>query len=137
MENKPKKKRWKKNNIDYEENWGNRKHYNKYGFIEIENPTYYTDKNCSSDDEFFIRKPTPQERKEIVINYIRQHHSEFIDLWYLAYKLAVSQRTIKKLVADLKKEATAQTDSSLTPWHIQVRLADRYPDAPANNSACG
>lgn len=126
MENKPKKKRWKKNNIDYEENWGNRKHYNKYGFIEIENPTYYTDKNCSSDDEFFIRKPTPQERKEIVINYIRQHHSEFIDLWYLAYKLAVSQRTIKKLVADLKKEGVISVINHFDDTGKQLRNTYEY-----------
>lgn len=126
MENKPKKKRWKKNNIDYDGDWGNRKHYNKYGFIELENPAFYSDKNCSSEDEFFIRKPTPQERKEIVANYIRKHHKQFVDLWLLADKLAVCPRTIEKVVAELKKEGVISVINHFENTGKQLRNTYEY-----------
>ena len=126
MENKPKKKRWKKNNIDYDGDWGNRKHYNKYGFIELENPAFYSDKNCSSEDEFFIRKPTPQERKDIVANYIRKHHKQFVDLWLLADKLAVCPRTIEKVVAELKKEGVISVINHFENTGKQLRNTYEY-----------
>lgn len=53
----------------------NKLHSEKYGFIEIENPEYYKkDNGCWAVPEFLLRKPTPKERKEIIVNYIIAHN---------------------------------------------------------------
>ena len=51
-----------------------------------------------------MRKPTPEERREIVINYIIKHSGQKIDIAKLAQKLAVSKRTIQSLLNKLKAE---------------------------------
>ena len=73
----------------------------KYGFIEIENPAYEYD---YTQEKYLIRKPTPQERKEIILNYIIDNSGKRISINYLATTFAVSDRTIQKILKELKEE---------------------------------
>ena len=45
-------------------------HKNKFGFVEIENPVYYNNSYNYSPPQFLMRKATPEERREMVVNYI-------------------------------------------------------------------
>lgn len=73
----------------------------KYGFIEIENPAYEYD---YTQEKYLIRKPTPQERKEIILNYIIDNSGKRISINYLSTTFAVSDRTIQKILKELKEE---------------------------------
>lgn len=54
----------------------------------------YTQEKC------LIRKPTPQERKEIILNYIIDNSGKRISINYLATIFAVSDRTIQKTLKE-------------------------------------
>ena len=72
------KKRRRKNNSS--DNFNDRTiHKNKYGFIEFENPAYYQS-GTSHEEEFLLRKPTPSERREMVINYIIRRDGKLINI---------------------------------------------------------
>lgn len=73
----------------------------KYGFIEIENPAYEYD---YTQEKYLIRKPTPQERKEIMLNYIIENSGKRISINYLSTTFAVSDRTIQKILKELKEK---------------------------------
>ena len=70
----------------------------KYGYIEFVDPRQL--KNDGWDDEIIpeIRKPTPAEREEIVLNFIREHSGKSVRVSWLAEKLAVSDRTIQTIL---------------------------------------
>ena len=44
--------------------------------------------------EFLLRKPTPEERKEIIVNYILIRSGENIDMVVLVDKLCISYRLL-------------------------------------------
>ena len=74
---------------------GNKLHQEKYGFIEIENHEYYKENNgYFAVPEFLLRKPTPEERKEIIVNYILIRSGENIDMVVLVDKLCISYRLL-------------------------------------------
>lgn len=98
------KKRKKRRKHTRGEPGDNTIHKNKFGFIEIENPEYYDNQYCFSPSEFLMRKATPEERREMVVNYIIRRDGKPIDLEKLAAKLAVSKRTIQSLMRSLKEE---------------------------------
>ena len=75
--------------------YDDRRYKGKYGFIEIENPAYEYD---YTQEKYLIRKPTPHERKEIILNYIIDNSGKMISINYLATKFAVSDRTIQKIL---------------------------------------
>jgi len=82
---------------------------NKYGFIEVKNPYYMQDYSSDSEEhdcsrEYLLRKPTPSERREIVINTIIQSKGRAFSIVKLASLLAVSDRTIQTLLRNLQKE---------------------------------
>ena len=72
MPDEPKKKRKHRKHTINDFYHGNKLHKEKYGFIEIDNPEYYKKNNgYFAVPEFLMRKPTPEERKEIIVNYIQ------------------------------------------------------------------
>ena len=73
--------------------------YCKYGIVIIE----VYDKTLRTTIYHF-RKPTPNERKEIILNYIIDNSGTPIKVNYLSSKLAVSDRTIQKIIKELAKE---------------------------------
>lgn len=97
-----KKKRQRKNNASDDSN-DRTIHKNKYVFIEFGNPAYYS-RSSSYEEEFFLRKPTPTERREMVINYIIRRDGNPINIPKLASRLAASDRTIQLLLRKLQDE---------------------------------
>lgn len=98
------KKRKKHRKHTLGERGDNTIHKNKFGFVEIENPEYYNNSYGYSPPEFLMRKATPEERREMVVNYIICRDGKPVDLDKVAAKLAVSKRTIQSLMKSLKEE---------------------------------
>ena len=69
--------------------------YVGYGFIEFMNPSKLKHDGWDDQIEPELRKPTPEERREIILNFIRTHSDKPLDVYYLSYKLNVSKRTIQ------------------------------------------
>ena len=73
--------------------------YRKYGIVilEVYDETLRT-------TVYHYRKPTSSERKEIILNYIIDNSGTPIKVNYLSSKLAVSDRTIQKIIKELANE---------------------------------
>lgn len=80
-----------------------------YGFIYIKNPDF----PMEDDNEYIIRKPTPKERREIVINTVIECNGRTFKIHALAQRLAVSDRTIQAVLRQLQKDGLIQ----ITPKH--------------------
>ena len=67
--------------------------YRKYGIVilELYDETLRT-------PVYHYRKSTPSDRKEIILNYIIDYSGAPIKVNYLSSKLAVSDRTIHKII---------------------------------------
>lgn len=70
--------------------------YRKYGIIVIE--AYG---KTLGTTVYHYRKPTTSERKEIILNYIIDNSGTPIKVNFLSNKLAVSDRTIQKIINEL------------------------------------
>ena len=75
-----------------------------YGYIEFMDERKFKHDGYDDQIEPEFRKPTPAEREEIVINYIKAHSGRQIKIGWLAIQLAVSDRTIQKLLRKLEKQ---------------------------------
>ena len=69
--------------------------YIGYGFIEFVDPRKLKHDGWDDQIEPEFRKPTPEERREIILNFIRAHNEKPLDVFYLISKLKVSKRTIQ------------------------------------------
>lgn len=69
--------------------------YVGYGFIEFMDPRKLKHDGWDDQIEPEFRKPTPEERREIILNFIRAHNDKPLDVYYLIGKLKVSKRTIQ------------------------------------------
>ena len=79
--------------------------YRKYGIVilEVYDGTLRT-------TVYHYRKPTPSERKEIILNYIIDNSGTPIKINYLSSKLAVSDRTIQKIIKELSNEGLIKVE---------------------------
>ena len=86
--------------------------YRKYGIVilEVYDETLRT-------TVYHYRKPTPSERKEIILNYIIDNSDTPIKVNYLSSKLAVSDRTIQKIIKELANEELIKVE----PFFINGR----------------
>ncbi len=75
-----------------------------YGFIYIQNPNF----PLEDDNEYIIRKPTPKERREIVINTVMECNGRTFKIHALAVRLAVSDRTVQTILRQLEKDGLIQ-----------------------------
>lgn len=80
--------------------------YRKYGIVilEVYDETLRT-------IVYHYRKPTLSERKEIILNYIIDNSGTPIKVNYLSSKLAVSDRTIQKVIKELANEGLIKIES--------------------------
>ena len=101
-------------------------HKNKFGFVEIENPVYYNNSYNYSPPQFLMRKATPEERREMVVNYIIRRNGKPISLDNLADKLAVSKRTIQLLMKSLKDEGLIDVQPTFDKQGKQRHNSYRY-----------
>ena len=75
-----------------------------YGFIYIKNPNF----PLEDDNEYIIRKPTPKERREIVVNTVIECNGRTFKIHSLAQRLAVSDRTVQTILRQLEKDGLIQ-----------------------------
>ena len=80
--------------------------YRKYGIVILE----VYDKTLRTTI-YLYRKPTPCERKEIILNYIIDNSGTPIKVNYLSSKLAVSDRTTQKIIKELSNEVLIKIES--------------------------
>lgn len=86
--------------------------YHKYGIVIIE----VYDETLGTT-VYHYRKPTPSERKEIILNHIIDNSGTPIKVNYLSSKLAVSDRTIQKIIKELSNEGLIKAE----PYFINGR----------------
>lgn len=117
---------------------GNKLHKEKYGFIEIDNPEYYKkDNGYFAVPEFLLRKPTPEERKEIVVNYIIAHNGEYIDMFALADKLCISERLMQMILKSLREEKIIEVIHTFDDNGKQLKNKYRYIGKPCERYGSG
>ena len=138
MSDEPKKKRKHRKhtvNLLYS---GNKLHQEKYGFIEIDNPEYYKkDNGYWAVPEFLMRKPTPEERKEIIVNYIIAHNGKSIDMFALADKLCISERLMQMTLKSLREEGLIEVVHTFSDTGKQLKNKYRYIGAPCERYGAG
>jgi len=115
---------------------------NKYGFIEVKNPYYMQDYSSDSGEhdcsrEYLLRKPTPSERREIVINTIIQSKGRAFSIVKLASLLAVSDRTIQTLLRNLQKEGLIEITPRYNKNGARKSNSYRYIGEPCERYGTG
>lgn len=106
---------------------------NKYGFIQIKNPYYRQDYSDNDDgiihdcgSLYLLRKPTPAERREIVINTIIAGNGRPFKISKLANRLAVSDRTIQLLLKSLMNDGLIEIIKRYNKNGLQKSNSYRY-----------
>ena len=112
-------------------------HKNKFGFVEIENPVYYDNNYYHAPPQFLMRKATPEERREMVVNYIIRRNGKPINIDNLANKLAVSKRTIQLLMKSLKDEGLIDVQPTFDKCGKQRHNSYRYIGPPVEKFGSG
>lgn len=113
--------------------WGVTKR-NRYGFVCIKNPQYCID---DDDREYLIRKPTPKERREIVINTVIECNGRTFKIAMLAKKLGVSDRTVQTILRQLEKDGLIEIIPKYSKNGKQKRNAYRYIGTPCERYGSG
>ena len=138
MPENPKKKRKHRKHTVNDFYHGNKLHKEKYGFIEIDNPEYYKkDNGYWAVPEFLLRKPTPEERKEIIVNYIIAHNGECIDMYELAEKLCISERLMQMTLKSLREEGIIEVIHTFSDTGKQLQNKYRYIGTPCERYGAG
>ena len=138
MPDEPKKKRKHRKHTVNDFYHGNKLHKEKYGFIEIDNPEYYkSDNGYWAVPEFLLRKPTPEERKEIIVNYIIAHNGECIDMYDLAEKLCISERLMQMTLKSLREEGIIEVIHTFSNTGKQLQNKYGYIGAPCERYGAG
>ncbi len=76
----------------------------KYGYIEFVDKRKLKNDGYDDNIEPELRKPTPAEREEIILNYIRANSGQPVCVWWLAERLGVSDRTIQKILKKFEEQ---------------------------------
>lgn len=104
-----------------------------YGFIYIRNPKY----PMESDREYLTRKPTPKERREIVINTVIECNGRTFKVPVLAAKLGVSDRTLQTILRQLEKDGFIQITPKYNKQGRQIGSAYKYIGPPCESYGTG
>lgn len=76
----------------------------KYGYIEFIDKRKLKHDGWDDEIEPEIRKPTPLEREEIILNYVRVNSGKSVKVSFFAEQLAVSERTIQTALKNLENK---------------------------------
>ncbi len=107
---------------------------NRYGFVYVKNPRYPVE---DDDREYLIRKPTPEERREIVINTVIECNGRTFSIPVIADKLGVSDRTVQIVLRDLEREGLIEIVPMKTRRGAQKGNAYRYIGLPCEKYGSG
>ncbi len=104
-----------------------------YGFIYIKNPKF----PLEDTREYLTRKPTPKERREIVINTVIECNGRTFKIHALAQRLAVSDRTVQSILRQLEKDGLIEITPKYDKNGKQKRNAYRYIGPPCERYGTG
>lgn len=107
-------------------NWEATEH-NKYGFVYVKNPHYIKD---GDERKYLIRKPTPKERREIIINTVIECDGRTFSIPVLAERLGVTDRTVQSVLRQLQKEGLIEIIPKYGKTGAQKGNAYRYIGQP-------
>lgn len=107
---------------------------NRYGFVYVKNPKYPTE---DDDREYLIRKPTPEERREIVINTVIECNGRTFSIPALADKLGVTDRTIQCILRQLQKDGLIEITPRYGKNGKQKGNAYKYIGSPCKKYGSG
>lgn len=107
---------------------------NRYGFVYVDNPHYLVD---GDDRQYLIRKPTPKERKEIVINTVMECNGRTFAVSDLAERLGVSDRTVQTILRQAEKDGLIQIIPRFNKDGRQKRNAYKYIGPPCKSYGSG
>ena len=104
----------------------------KYGYVEFVDKRKLRYDGYDDNIEPEFRKPTPAEREEIILNFIRAHSGKSIRVWWLAEKLGVSDRTIQKILKKFEEKSLIRrtplfTDTGKQRGNILTYLGEQTP----------
>lgn len=74
----------------------------KSGYIELVDIAKFLTDGYADQDEPEIRKPSPAEREEIILNFVRDNSGKKVRVSRIADALAVTERTIQKHLKNLE-----------------------------------
>lgn len=109
-----------------------------YGFIELENPNYMQDYGPDIDadldytSKYLIRKPTPAERREIIINTIIEGNGRAFSIPKLAKMLSISDRTLQSTLKQLRLEGIIEITPRYAKNGVQKSNSYRYIGEPCD-----
>ena len=114
-------------------NWEDLKR-NRYGFVYVKNPHYMKD-----DDErkYLIRKPTPKERREIIINTVIECNGRTFSIPILADRLGVTDRMVQSILRQLQKEGLIEIIPKYNKSGAQKGNSYRYIGEPCERYGSG
>lgn len=100
---------------------------NGYGYVRVKNPNYtpYEDER-----KYIIRKPTPKERREIIVNTVMACDGRTFKISKLAKRLGVTDRTIQLTLRNLQKEKIIKIFPTFTKSGKQKGNAYKYVGPP-------
>lgn len=107
---------------------------NGYGYVRVKNP-YYTP--YEDEREFLLRKPTPKERREIIINTVIECNGRTFKVSALAKRLGVSDRTVQMTLRQLEKEEIIRISPMFTKRGKQKGNSYRYVGLPCKKYGSG
>ena len=107
---------------------------NRYGFVYVKNPHYLVD---GDDRKYLIRKPSPAERREIIINTVIECNGRTFLIPLLADLLGVSGRTVQIVLRQLEKEGLISVSSTYNKRGLQRGNAYRYIGPPCQKYGSG
>jgi predicted transcriptional regulator len=108
----------------------------KYGYIEFVDKRKLKHDGWDDQIEPEIRKPTQAEREEIILNIIRDNSGKAIQVHKIAALLAVSDRTIQKVLRKLEENCLIKRTSRYDKNKRQRANILEYigPDKPRSES---
>ncbi len=85
-----------------------------YGYVEFVDKRKLVNGLTEFDVYKELRKPTPKEREDIILNFIREYSGRAIRVMGLAEKLGVSDRTIQKILKKFETQGLISRTPSFT-----------------------
>jgi DNA-binding Lrp family transcriptional regulator len=113
-----------------------RKDKGKYGYIEFVDIRKVLNDGWADQIEPEIRKPSPAEREEIILNFIRDNSGKSIKVSRIAKALAVTERTIQTHLKKLEEKKLIMRIKHCNKRNRQRANILEYigPDTPRSKS---
>jgi DNA-binding CsgD family transcriptional regulator len=108
----------------------------KYGYIVFYDKKKLKNDGWDDEREPEIRKPSPAEREEIILNIVRDNSGKAIKVVRIAEALAVTERTIQKHLGNLERKGLIKRVKRCNKLHRQRANILKYtgPDTPRKAS---